>query len=245
MSINSLGSIAITEWQGWVVGEFAVNDNNQNIVIQCFNVHTIYLDDNLLPINADVYTRKQFKFSVSLDKGIHTIYVRLRTKRNTFVCSIDIASTSYEILPPHFLPDLWDGYLFSNKIAVPILNNHITKWIKISKVSVSNQSGGEPLTIEKFPEEISIAPGQVFPVNIELQTENKVDLQERIIDSCEGDNAISFQLKFNTNEGQQTYPVKLRCRKRHESFVFTFRDHDGSIQHGAAIEPIEECKVIK
>ena len=242
--INSLGSIAITEWQGWSVGEIAVNDNNQNVLIQCLGVHTIYIDESLIPVTGDVYRRNQFWFSVSLDKGIHTIYVKHRTKQaQVFQCTLSIASSTYEILKPHFLPDLYDGYLFSNRIALPISNYHSTEWLRISKISIVSQSGGKALRIEKFPEEITIAPGQVLPVNLVLRTESDEDAELQLIEPCEGDKAIRLSLRVNSNEGQQQFALDLRCRARHESFLFTYVDHDGSVQHGAAIEPIDECQV--
>ncbi len=242
--INSLGSIAITEWQGWTVGEIAVNDNNQNILIQCLGVHTIYIDNSLTPVTGDVYRRNQFWFSVSLDKGIHTIYIRHRTKQaQVFQCAFTMASSTFEILKPHFLPDLFDGYLFSSWIALPVSNYHATKWLKISRISIASQSSGKPLRIEKLPREVCIAPGQTLPVTVTLVPESEEDVESRLIEDCEGDRAIRLSLRVNSNEGQQQFGVDLRCRKRHESFLLTFADHDGSVQHGAAIEPIEECQV--
>ena len=242
--INSLGSIAITEWQGWTVGQIAINDNNQNVLIQCLGVHTLYIDDVLTPVTGDVYRRNQFWFSVSLDKGIHTVYIKHRTKQaQVFQCTLTTASSAYEILKPHFLPDLYDGHLFSNRITLPVSNYHSTKWLKISKISIANQSIGKQLRIEKFSEEVVIAPGQILPVNLVLRTEKDEDAELQLIEQCEGDKAIHLSLRVNTNEGQQQFPLDLRCRKRHESFLFTFEDYDGSVQHGAAIEPIDECQV--
>ncbi len=245
--INSLGSLAITEWQGWTVGEIAVNDNNQNILIQCLGVHTIYIDDLLTPVTGDVYRRSQFWFSVSLDKGIHTIYIKHRCKQaQVFQCTFTTALSTYELLQPHFLPDLYDGYLFSNWIALPIANHHSTKWLTISKVSIASQFRGKVLRLEKLPpqpREISIAPGQTLAASLELRTDNEEDVEKRVIEDCEGDKAIRLSVRVNSNEGQQQLALDLRCRKRHESFLFTFPDADGSIQHAAAIEPIDECQV--
>ena len=65
--VRSLGSMGITEWRGWLVGDFAVNDMNVNVIIQCHGVHTLYVD--FTPVTGDVYRRNQFWFGVSLSKG--------------------------------------------------------------------------------------------------------------------------------------------------------------------------------
>ncbi|CAG2189140.1 unnamed protein product [Mytilus edulis] len=44
-----------------------------------------------------------------------------------------------------------------------------------------------------------------------------------------------------TSEGNKDFLVNLRCRKLKESFLFTFLDHDGSVQHAAAIYPLSDC----
>ncbi|XP_072030612.1 uncharacterized protein [Amphiura filiformis] len=81
---------------------------------------------------------------------------------------------------------------------------------------------------------ILIAPGQTIPVVISLQEDES---QENI----ECTDAV-LTLKISASEGQnQELPVTLKCRKRKESFLFTFLDHDGSVQSAAAIEPLENC----
>ena len=234
--INSLGSTGIMEWQGWAVSEFAVNENNLNVLVQCLGVHTVFIDS--IPLTGDVYRRDQFQFSVNLYRGIHTVYIRLRAKgTQAFRCNLELARDNYEIHKPHFLPDLFDGLLFSQYIALPVTNQHSSKWLKFVKVSIQEQSQGKTLTAKLLPDkQFSIAPGQTRPINIKLDAEH----DEHIL---EGKNClhIDLKLKFVTSDGHIVYPVTIRCRKRKESFVFTFVDHDGSIQHGAAIEPVEGC----
>lgn len=231
--VSSLGSTGITEWQGWVIAEFAVNDNNIHVVIQCLGVHTIYVND--VPVVGDVYRRDQFWFSVKLSKGIHSVYVRLRAKgTQIFKCSINDAKHNFEILKPHFLPDLWQGYLFSKYIALPVANLHTTKWLKIIKVSINDQSLGNPIEAHLLDSKMSIAPGQTRPIIITLSSTTELILDN----ACA---SVDLKIKISTSDGQVVYPVSLRCRKQHESFLFTFLDHDGSIQHGAAIHPILTC----
>ena len=234
--VRSLGSMGITEWQGWLVTEFAVNDNNVNVNIQCHGVHTVYIDH--IPVTADLYRRNQFWFAVSLSKGIHTMYIRTRATANAVIkCDLQNAKSSFEILKPHFLPDLLDGYLFSLYIPLPISNLQATKWLKINHISLAEQTQGSPISV-KLQEDITVylAPGQTRVVGIQLTASDNP-----VLDVCTSSSIIDMKLKVSTSDGHVLYPLSLRCRKRHESFLFTFVDHDGSIQHGAAIEPLEEC----
>ncbi|XP_060070908.1 uncharacterized protein LOC132550832 [Ylistrum balloti] len=230
--VNSLSSMGITEWQGWVVGEFAVNEKDQIVVFQCLDVHTFYIDDR--PLTGDVYRRDVFWTTTHLSQGVHTIYIRLRSKVTAnFQCSIKIPQSSIQILPPHFLPDLVNGYLFGKHIALPVTNYHQTKWVRISKVSVADQSDGNTLKSHLL-HSVNIAPGQTIPVLISLETV----ADERVVSKCTSINVI---LSITTSQGTLPFKFNLRCRKLGESFLFTFLDHDGSVQHAAAIAPIIGC----
>ena len=232
--VNSLGSVGIMEWQGWILGEIAVNEDNQNIVLQCLGVQTMWIND--VPLTGDVYHRGQFWFPVKLSKGIHTLYIKLRTKvRVQFLCNIDLASSVFDILKPHFLPDIYSGYLCGAYIPLPISNKHSSKWLRNIRVSIDSQSAGMPLKIThvETSKQFAIAPGHIRPITIQISSE-----QEKVLENCED---INIQLKIATSEGASLFPLTLRCRKSHESFLFTFMDHDGSVQHAAAIEPIEDC----
>lgn len=84
----------------------------------------------------------------------------------------------------------------------------------------------------------AIAPGQVRPIKILLESKNG---KEQLADNgvCSD---VKLVLKISTNKGpDQKIVLNLRCRKRSESFLFTFLDHDASVQHGAAIIPLTSC----
>ena len=233
--VNSLGSMAITEWQGWLVGEFVVNDKNAHIAVQCLGVHTFSIDDTLM--TGDVYHRDRFWTTKYLSQGVHTIYIKLRTKvSGNFKCTLRTvkAGDLVDILTPHFVPDLYEGYLFSNYIAVPVGNYNSKKSIIISKVRTVEQSGGETINSELL-NEVTIAPGQTYPMTVKLSSENT---SKKIIKDC---SMVKLYFKLLTSEGSIKFKVDLRCRKRSESFLFTFLDHDGSIQHAAAIAPVQSC----
>ena len=84
----------------------------------------------------------------------------------------------------------------------------------------------------------AIAPGQVRPIRILLEYKNgKAQLTDA--GACSD---VELVLKISTNKGpDQKFVLNLRCRKRTESFLFTFLDHDASVQHGAAIVPLTSC----
>ena len=56
--INSLQSTGVTEWQGLVVSDFAVNEDNKELLFQCPGFHTFQVDH--ITITGDVYHRTQY-----------------------------------------------------------------------------------------------------------------------------------------------------------------------------------------
>ena len=229
--VNSLGSVGIMEWQGWVVSEFAVNENDKNIVVQCLGVHTIFVDG--MPIVGDVYRRDQFKFSISLSYGIHSLFIRIRTKGPfMFRCTIEDVTQTFRLLQPTFLPDFYDGHFFSSYLSLPIANYHSSKWLKNIKVACEDQEAAFDVNIVE-KKVSSLAPGQVRSLILHLQTKD-----DFILRPCKG---YPITIKVSTSEGQLSQLLPLRCRNSGESFIFTFLDHDGSVQHGAAVRPLHPC----
>lgn len=182
--------------------------------------------------------------SVQLSRGIHTLQLRLRSKGSfAFTCSIKLLETkqTFQVLPPSYLPDLVNGKLFSTFVSIPISNLHSSYWLKVTKVSVVKESSSSAQFSVKLTAQdkaLSIAPGQVRPIKITLGYKNG---KEQEIDN--GDcSDVKLVLKISTNKGpEQKFSINLRCRKKSESFLFTFLDHDGSVQHGAAIAPLTTC----
>lgn len=181
---------------------------------------------------------------MQLPSGIHTLYLHVRSKGPfAFTCNLKLIETkqAFQALSPAFLPDLVNGKLFSRLISVPIMNLHGTHWLKVNKVSISKESSsGSQFTVELVMDEKAfvIAPGQVRPVKVALGYKNP-KRQESNDKVCNDEYIV---LKISTNKGQdQTLALKLRCRKLSESFLFTFLDHDGSVQHAATIAPLKSC----
>jgi len=142
------------------------------------------------------------------------------------------------ILNPPFLPDLVNGKVFSNYVSFPVQNLHHSNFLKVSKVSIKSGDSIFKVSLVDDSQKFSIAPGQVKPVVVRIDYN---DEQETIITEnkeCK-DEQIYLKLSFKGRDEQVT--LSLRCRKVSESFLFTFLDHDGSIQHGAAIAPLKGC----
>lgn len=195
------------------------------------------------------FERKNFfiffhRFSVQLSRGIHTLQLHVRSKGPfTFTCIIKLSEIkqSYQVISPSFLPDLINGRLFSRFISIPITNLHGSQWMKVTKVtSVKESSSSTQLVVKMIAEDkaFMIAPGQVRPIKLVLEYKNEKEKQN------EGDRCsdVKMVLRISTNKGQdQKLTINLRCRKLSESFLFTFIDHDGSVQHAAAIAPLKGC----
>ena len=231
--VNSLGSTGIMEWQGWAVTEIAVNVDNANVVARCVGVHTVFVDG--YPVTGDVYHRDQFRFGVPLSPGIHTVYVRARAKGSlAFSCSFEVSEVAFEVYAPHFLPDFVSGRLFSGFLALPIGNLHRSRWLRNIRVSLEQSSESLPLHIKSEKSEFAVAPGQIRPIKLELQTVS----EDFVLSSC---NELPLSLKVSTSEGSKSVPIVVRCRTLTQSFLFTFLDHDGSVQHAAAVAPSDPC----
>ena len=231
--VNSLGSTGIMEWQGWAVTEIAVNADNANVVARCLGVHTVYVDG--FPVTGDVYHREQFRFSIPLNIGIHSVCVRARAKGVlAFGCTFEVAEATFEIHAPHFLPDFVAGRLFSGFVALPVANLHRNRWLRNIRVHLEESSESSSFRIRPEKLEFAVAPGQIRPVRFELQTVTK----DFTLSSCSD---LQLSIKISTSEGTKSRQIVLRCRTLSQSFLFTFVDHDGSVQHAAAIAPTGPC----
>lgn len=235
--VSSLGSLAITEWQGWVVGDLVINENDLQLSFQCLGVAKCYIGSK--QIVGDLYHRSQFWFPVTLPRGVHSVFIPLRSKvAANFKFSIS-KMPAFKVLDPSFLPDLYNGFLPENSyLSIPVSNLMTDKWLKINKVKFVDQSHGEVLVPVLVGSVDDIAPGQIKPVIIQLKMETD-SKNTKIISACQN---IDLTLKVSTSEGTENLKVTLRCRNEGSSFLFTFIDHDGSVQHAAAVEPLGTCK---
>lgn len=238
--VNSLGSLGITEWQGWVVGDIAVNAKNVKVSLRCMGVHTVLVDG--FPVVGDIYRREQFSFPVALSRGLHTIYIRGRTKGALeFRCDVDTipsSSLSFQILKPPFIPDIYEGRFFSKYFPLLILNRNASDWLVIKRISIVNIAPPlEGVNIKiglKGDKAFPVAPGQTRPIIIELIANDFA-----FTESC---TKVKLTLLVSTSLGSAQSSLSFRCRGEQQSFLFTFIDHDGSLQHAAAIKPLLPCE---
>ncbi|XP_071963371.1 uncharacterized protein [Antedon mediterranea] len=233
--ISSMGSLAITEWQGWAVGEFSVNNKDEDVLIQCHGVSHLLVDDVI--ITGDVYRRSEYWFGIQLTLGVHSLYIPLRSKGPiTFQCRLKLAGAQkFTVHKPTMLPDLVDGHVLGDMLAIPVTNLQTRKWLKKIKISISEQYTGVPIELVQEPP-VNIAPGQTMPVKLKFK---EVDLGSDQKRECK---EISFKLTVTSVEGiSEHVTINLRCRHLQQSFIFTFLDHDGSVQHAASISPTKDC----
>ena len=166
---------------------------------------------------------------------MHSVLLRARAVGvMRFSCLLTPADKEPSLeVHPLAVPDLVDGRIFSNHLSIPISNHHPTKWLTITKLSVVSQSRGPDISLHLDKQQrLSIAPGQIHSI-IATFTFKDNDLS-----SCPGKD-IQVELQLKSNDGlKYQRSFEIRCRGSSGSFVFTFIDHDGSLQKAAAIFPI-------
>ncbi|CAD5122884.1 DgyrCDS11284 [Dimorphilus gyrociliatus] len=231
--VNTLGSMGVTEWQGMLVGHILVASDKKIVQMRCTGVHTVYI--NNIPVANDLYHRQQYWFNVPVKRGINHILLRVRSKvRFDTQCIVRILNEASLIAyPPHFLPDLLDGHILNGYIPLPVIYPSQEKSISIGKIKLKiiKQSYGRPLTIS-IRNQFSIVGGQITTLQLIVKTKDG----NRVAEDCSKGN-----LKLTIKIADQTLNLELLCRNLDQSFVFTFVDHDDSIQQAAAIVPLNNC----
>jgi len=163
------------------------------------------------------------------------VCVRLRAKGPlSFSCSFEVSEAAFEVHAPHFLPDFVAGRLFSGFVALPVANLHHSRWLRNVRVSLEDSSESTSFRIKSETSEFAIAPGQIRLISFQLQTV----ADDFVLPDC---GQLELSVKVSSSEGSRSRPVVLRCRSVAESFLFTFLDHDGSVQHAAAVAPMDRC----
>ncbi|XP_012559712.2 uncharacterized protein LOC100209092 isoform X1 [Hydra vulgaris] len=235
--ISSLQSMAVTEWQGVLVNDIVVTKDS-DVQVQCLGVNVFYVND--MVINADVYHRQEYWYPLSLSLGIYTIKVPVRAKVNTKVkCSIEVLKKRSLIFHyVKFSPDLVSGNLFAPYVSILVSNMNPKETLSIKSLkTTSNDLIG--LSAELFSN-FEIYPGQISNIILKL-TSSFANVES----SCKND-LFAVNLLFKVSDGQeQEMLLNLRCREVNQSFLFTFIDHDGSVQHAAAIQPLSPCLLEK
>ena len=193
-------------------------------------------------INIIVFFVCFFRYPVSLEIGIHTLRVIPRLKGpGSIKCSLKISkNVDIQILSEKILnPDIVDGNLFSEFFSIPITNLNAKLDYALTKIEVHSHSvpGFKELNIS-FENQI-IRSGQTACVIFRISNQNS---QEKQLKCMKSTSQITLKLVSGTKEFKNhEITINLRCRASTQSFLFTFLDHDGSIQHAATVKPLKDC----
>ena len=180
------------------------------------------------------------RYPLSLPMGNHVIKVHVRAKVNAVVkCSIKILKQhSLVFHNVKFSPDLVAGNLFSPYVSILVSNMNPVKNLFIKGLTATC-FGLNDLSAELFGNQ-EFYPGQFSNTVIKLSISIS-----KMHASCKKD-VFKVGLLFKVSDGkEQEMTLNLRCREVKQSFLFTFIDHDGSVQHAAAIQPLSPCLLEK
>lgn len=202
--------------------------------LEKFNHLNLYL--------SKIKTFHFYRYSLQLDIGIHVIKVPLRFAGNGVVkCSIEASSGNTNVYHTDkaFTPDFVDGNLFSHYISIPFSNmNNAVRYNIVKSWITSNDFQEEQFSLEVV-NNMRLLEGQVIPIIFKMT--NNLDSHETKCTKSE----FKFQLKIKLDQERvETLALVFRCRRSDESFLFTFLDHDGSVQQAAAVKPLKPCALL-
>eukprot|EP00927_Polykrikos_kofoidii_P034514 TRINITY_DN29275_c0_g1_i1.p1 TRINITY_DN29275_c0_g1~~TRINITY_DN29275_c0_g1_i1.p1 ORF type:complete len:1064 (+),score=172.94 TRINITY_DN29275_c0_g1_i1:62-3193(+) len=249
--VNSVGGHELLEWQALAVGSFKVKADVRGR-ISCSGVSAVSLDDHPVPFVSDQYRSGFLGHIVDLNAGIHRLSIRLRGKvQAQFQCALIVeegdgrpALTGKSWL---IAPDVVDGVLPSEFFSVLLSNGHPSEWLRNVKLQVSAEGTGgkgSEVRIEiDTPDDVwggwpDVAPAQHASLTARLRFAGGARGCPKptwVIASGELGKADGTVETFRS----EPLPLSLRCRNRGQSFIFTFVDDDGSVQHAAVVEPLE------
>ena len=173
--------------------------------------------------------------ALSLTKGTYVLRARVRAKYQGKVgCNIwavphdKAAQKVSATAKPGLLPD-WvqgEGPLGGKALVSFVICSTTRAAVMVAVVQPTNFSleSSSPALIEV---------GQCSSFSVVLKPQSA-----EVLKSCPA--AIKLQLKLITSAGTEKMlkvNFDVRCRKRGQSFLFTYPDFDGSVQHAAAVHP--------
>eukprot|EP01062_Namystynia_karyoxenos_P058746 TRINITY_DN50229_c0_g1_i1.p1 TRINITY_DN50229_c0_g1~~TRINITY_DN50229_c0_g1_i1.p1 ORF type:complete len:1059 (+),score=218.23 TRINITY_DN50229_c0_g1_i1:80-3256(+) len=224
-------STAVLEWQAWLYGVvWVAEEGDYRIRAQGF--HTVWVGDSR--ICGDQYSAGRITGVVRLGRGRQVVRVRLKAKhQGRLSVSIDPVSKAAPLVlhAPYFLPDVVNGVLFGDWLAVTLASQRSDAPIQIDAVRVEPQSTSWGTSVGLHPDGQdplpAVAPGQVLSVPIRLQLQGP---------GCPGPFTVAVDAGGQT---LRTAKLTLRCRDASsETFVFTYRDYDGAVTHAGAASPV-------
>jgi len=138
----------------------------------------------------------------------------------------------------------------SSFVSLPVLNLD-GKWHQVEVRASSSSLEGKSIQMLAEPTSrfaARVAPGQLSAIPLRLRiisTAGGKKKSEKL--NLEGINSslcpLSFKLVVGLQDNSKTewnseVSISLRCRTTRQSFIFTFLDHDATVQRAAAIAPL-------
>ncbi|PAA77347.1 hypothetical protein BOX15_Mlig010965g3, partial [Macrostomum lignano] len=264
--VNSLGSTAALEFQGWLIGGVyttkEINDADDHKTdlqwsLVCDGPAAVTVDD-VVDLSADRYMRGRAVSSVAgrlltNRRGVHLLAARVRGKQAAAVScrfvSAAATGSKFRAWPPDFLPDLLllegqDAAFLtgaSAPIFVPVVSLRTG-----GALSCRLDCSGDKIDCRMGPTKPipskDLAPGQLGFIagDLQLTGGGTGGKDRRAACKASGDSLrLKLRLSCKDSGPAQEMQVTLRCRRPDQSVLFTFVDHDGSVQRAAAIAPIE------
>jgi hypothetical protein len=225
----------VLEVQTTVIGKFEIQHDGYYIV-SCAGVTAFYINDFIFP--GDVYFSGMVFSRTKLKAGKHIVRMRFRAEINgrfQFQVKHSNDFSSLIFLNPTMFPQIVDSILPSPWIAIPVFNNRDEN-VEFKDLSISVFERNQMFKVSL--DQHLLALPRIFPnqlITLPLRLEVHPD---HVLACLPGDSLkIHFEIvymseKFKTNE------IELACRSSlQNSFIFTFVDHDHSIQQASAIAP--------
>ena len=187
-----------------------------------------------------------FRNPVKLDAGIHTLFVPVRLKGPGIVkCFVKTLKSEKILLhlDKVLQPDLVDGNLFSSHISVPMSNSDTDTSYRLESITIDSHTlpGFKDVKLDPIHENFYLRPGQISTLILKITNKHSQIPQTK----CQTDRVtLSARLTF-TGSVSKDVQIQFRCRSSKQSFLFTFIDHDGSIQLASAIKPLKPCETEK
>lgn len=238
--VNGVGGHEILEWQARAVGGFKTDGSN--VHISCQGVTSFTLDDSQSFV-GDLYWAKLPAHVVKLKAGNHRISIRLRGKLQTqFACHVEkptskspllLFGDSFAALPDVISsPDVPRGIQICGDLGLGLANQDPDRWIKdLRPVLINNKF----LSLAPEQPRLHLAPGQITRASVRLE------VLQKGVGPCKDEVFVDVAFEGMLGEERsrsEAVRLRLKCRDvTRQSFVFTFQDADGSLQHAAAVLP--------
>lgn len=249
--VQSSNRMELLEHQGWLVGSLSVGSIDGLLArISCLGVpsfHLVKASGNgshiSYPHAGDIYHGGRIASFIRLSQGEHLLVVRVRAKvQTTFHCH----ASEVAVGKPHLLnqlptqsPDVVEGLLWGEWASLPVTNPG-TSWLSnVRCTAIIEGDEAKEAQSASYP----VAPGGMIMLPCRLPATVRRIKCARQAGSDDDFVSVTLRVRAIDPVTAEEVPIidvahQLRCRKLHQSALFTFRDHDGSVQSAAAVAPL-------